>query len=226
MLVSPHFDWKEEVSIDPQFRNLYMKRSRKKNNIKQHKAKIRKTKPTNGNQINLTSHCYGKDYTYENSGIVCNDLASSVYGLIVVLNPNEEEYTTDALKNNFVGFKTLVHSPYDFPEVDAVGMAMDRNIQSNIGIGGYHSMITEDADRWEPDHKKCASRNDITLDVFKDYTRKNCILECQAKVFQEMCGCLPYHYPDFHRAWEQVNSTTCNYTGLLCLSKVSGRICF
>ena len=51
--------------------------------------------------------------------------ASSKFGLTVILNPNEAEYT-DALKNNFIGFKTLVHTPYNFPEVDAVGMAMEK----------------------------------------------------------------------------------------------------
>ena len=220
------FDWEENVLLNPQFGKLSMKRSRIKSNKEQHKAKIRKMKSTNGNQVNLTSHCYGKYDTYENSGIVCNDLASSAYGLIVVLNPNEEEYSNNAVKNNFIGFKTLVHSPYDFPEVDAVGMAIDKNIQSNIGIRGYHSWITEAADSWRPDQKRCASRDDITLSVFNYYTRKNCMLECEAKVFQDMCGCLPYHYPDFYLAWEGVNSTACNYTGLLCLSKVLGRICF
>ena len=206
----------ELLQINPLFKKLSITRSKIKRN--------KKTKPTNGNQIKLTSHCVGKYDTYENSGIVCNDLASSAYGLIVMLNPNQEEYSKDAVKNNFVGFKTLVHSPYDFPEVDAVGMANDQNIQSNIGIRGYHSWITEAADRWRPDQKKCSSRDDITLDVFNYYTRKNCILECKAKVFQDICGCLPYHYPDFYLAWEGVNSTACNYTGLLCLSKVSGII--
>ena len=63
--------------------------------------------------------------------------ATSKYGLTVILNPNEPEYT-DALKNNYIGFKTLVHTPYNFPEVDAVGMAMDKNVQATVGIRGHH----------------------------------------------------------------------------------------
>ena len=230
-----HFDGDNKILLfSPYFRNHPMQyqnvinhdmeRSRIKRNIKQHKAKIIATKSNSGHQTNLPSHCGGNNLTYENSPIVCNHLASSVYGLIVVLNPNEAEYGTDALKNNFVGFKTLVHSPYDYPEVDAVGMAMDQNIQSFIGIRGYHSGITEAADRWKPDQKKCASRDDIELDVFEDYTRKNCVFECQAKGFFDKCGCVPYYYPDFHLAWEGVNSSTCNITGLLCLSRVPGRL--
>ena len=36
--------------------------------------------------------------------------ASSVEGLIVILNPNLPEYKTGAVKNNFFGFKYLVQS--------------------------------------------------------------------------------------------------------------------
>ena len=148
----------------------------------------------------------------------------------MILNRNVEEYKTDAVKNNFIGFKTLVHSPYDFPHVEAVGKAMGTNIRSYIGFLGFHSWITEDADAYSPREKKCASKLDKQLDkqldVFQDYTRKNCVFECQAKSMWDICGCLPYHYPEFHLAntgiWKEVNSTACNYTQLVCLSKVPG----
>ena len=224
---SKHFDWENSIKLlnpHPIHYPNNLEMSKIQRNINKNKMNIiTTTKSNSGHQSNLTSHCGGKNLTYENSSIVCNHLASSVYGLIVVLNPNKEEYGTDSLTNNFVGFKTLVHSPYDYPEVDAVGMAMDQNIQSFIGIRGYHSGITEDADMWKPNQKKCASRGDIELDVFEDYTRKNCVFECQAKGYFDKCGCLPYYYPDFHLAWKGVNSSTCNFTGLLCLSKVPGK---
>ena len=222
MLKLGHLDFEFEDELLLISGSHIMKRSRAKRNFKQQMANIGKI---NGNQITEPkSNCDDKKTTYKNSSIVCNHLASSVEGLIVVLNPNEPEYKTDAVKNNFVGFKTLVHSPYDFPEVEAVGMAVNQNIRSYIGIRGYHSWITEDADGWKPDQKKCASRDDIDLNVFEDYTRKNCVFECQAKEFFDQCGCLPYHYPNFHLAWEGINSTACNFTGLLCLSNVSGKI--
>ena len=217
-----YFDWEDLMLPNSQLRKMYMKRSRIKRNIKQHTSNITKA---NDHQITkLESNCGGKGITYENSSIVCHHLASSVEGLIVILNPNEPEYKTDASKNNYIGFKYLVHSPYDFPFVAAVGKAMGPNIRSYIGFLGLHTWITENADAYEPDQKKCASKYDIDLDVFRDYSRKNCEFECQAKSIFKRCGCLPYHYPEFHVAttgiWKGVNSTACNYTQLLCLSKV------
>ena len=153
-------------------------------------------------------------------------IASSKFGLSVLLNTNEAEYG-NALKNNFVGFKILVHTPYDFAEVDGIGMAMDQNIQSYIGIRGNHFWTTDAANKLDLFQKRCLSRSDdltkypkIRLNLFSNYTQKGCILECFANLIYDQCGCLPYHYPDFYVVWK-VN-TTCDYNGLKCLSTVNG----
>ena len=154
--------------------------------------------------------------------------ASSKYGLTVILNPNEAEYT-NAVKNNYIGFKTLVHTPYNFPEVDAVGMAMGKNVQATVGIRGHHSWITDAANALGLYQKKCLSRSDnikkypeVKLELFAKYTRKGCILECHANIFYNICGCLPYHYPDFSLVWNK--TTNCNHTALQCISKIVGKI--
>ena len=164
---------------------------------------------------------------HEQSGLLHSHIASSKYGLTVILNPNEAEYT-DALKNNYVGFKTLVHTPYNFPEVDAVGMAIEKNVKATVGIRGHHAWITEAANSLDLYQKKCLSRSDdvkkydkVKLEVFANYTRKGCILECHANKFFDKCGCLPYHYPDFSVVWKK--STACNHTALQCMSKLVGK---
>ena len=220
-----YFDWQVEMLLNPELRKKSMKRSISTINLIQYKANIGKTNTSQLTQLQST--CEGKKgTTYQKSSIVCNHLASSVEGLRVKLNPNVEEYKTDAVKNNFIGFKYLVHSPYDFPYVDEVGKAMGPNIQSYIGFLGFHSWITDAADAYIPEKKKCASKRDIVLDVFEDYTRTNCMFECKAKSIFKNCGCLPYQYPEFHLAntgiWKDYNSTACNYTQLICLSRVKG----
>ena len=52
--------------------------------------------------------------------------------------------------------------------------------------------------------------------AFKDYTMVNCLLECNAKIVMDECGCLPYHYPDFQKVWDIESS--CNVTGIQCLA--------
>jgi amiloride-sensitive sodium channel len=60
----------------------------------------------------------------------------------------------------------------------------------------------------------------IQMDAFNDYSRSSCLLECRARLMQEECGCLPYYFPNFGKVWNK--NTTCNRTGLDCLSNVAG----
>ena len=69
------------------------------------------------------------------------------------INPNVDEYKTDAVKNTFI-----VYFPYDFPYVEEVGKAIGPNIQLHIGFLGFHSWITDDADAYTPGQKNCASK--------------------------------------------------------------------
>ena len=61
----------------------------------------------------------------------------------------------------------------------------------------------------------------IKLDVFKNYNRKACLLECQARTLYFTCGCLPYYFPDFSAFVE--NKTACNVKGLKCLAEVASK---
>ena len=65
---------------------------------------------------------------------------------------------------------------------------------------------------------------DVKLEVFKNYSRKACLLECRARVIRDMCGCLPYYYPDFSRLWKM--KTDCNLTGLRCLTDIFSELLF
>ncbi len=58
------------------------------------------------------------------------------------------------------------------------------------------------------------------MKVFDNYTEDSCLLECRAEALYNGCGCLPYYYPAFGRAWNK--STTCNLEQLRCLSKQAG----
>ena len=60
------------------------------------------------------------------------NLAYSPLGLTVALFPNPNDYGK-VVMNNFYGFKALVHSPYEFPEVSGKGFLVDNNQEILIG---------------------------------------------------------------------------------------------
>ena len=214
------FEETHRLKYEEKFRNLHHSRKHIKHHMQ--RSHLHKRSKNSNSLMRKTSIKSNDQTELRNS-----HKASSKYGLTVILNPNEEEYT-EALKNNFVGFKTLVHTPYNFPEVDAVGMAMDKNVQATVGIRGHHSFITDAANALGLYQKKCLSRSDdmnknkdVKLEVFAYYTKKGCLLECHANRFFEKCGCLPYYYPDFSATWNK--TTNCNHTALKCISNLVGK---
>ena len=52
-------------------------------------------------------------------------------GLSVLLFPDKDNYGLSVM-NNYVGFRVLVHSPYDFADVAAKGFVVDKNMESFI----------------------------------------------------------------------------------------------
>ena len=60
----------------------------------------------------------------------------------------------------------------------------------------------------------------VTLEVFQNYSRPACIIECRAREIYEKCGCLPYYFPNFASVWKK--DTTCTVDGLECLASNAG----
>lgn len=62
----------------------------------------------------------------------------------------------------------------------------------------------------------------VKMQVFQNYTRANCLLECRAHLMQNTCNCLPYYFPDFTKAWKK--NTECDLDGLKCLAREAVRL--
>ena len=81
-----------------------------------------------------------------------------------------------------------------------------------------HDMILE--------RRKCVRHDEslegigINLEAFQNYSRSACLMECQARKLYDLCGCLPYYFPDFSQVWNK--STTCGKLGLFCLANETG----
>lgn len=153
--------------------------------------------------------------------------ANAMLGLTVILNPNEVQYS-DVVMNNFVGFKGLVHSPFDFAEVGGKGFAIEKGREVFVAIGATFTSSSAKVKSMPLEKRKCLNHDedmtlypDIFLEAFKNYSRKACLVECKARQVFLTCGCLPYYYPDFSNLWQA--DTTCDLNGLRCLANVSSQ---
>ena len=135
-------------------------------------------------------------------------------GLSVVLYPDTRQYGT-VVMNGYKGFKALIHSAQEFPEVGGKGFAIGSGKEVFVGIGAEYTTATEGVEAMAFNRRQCLKQDEehdgIILEVFSQYDQKSCLLECNARHMREQCGCLPYYYPDNEHVWKM--KTTCNFTG-------------
>ena len=60
--------------------------------------------------------------------------ANTQLGLTILLDPDIENYWVS--ENNFVGFRVLVHHPYEYPEVRGKGFAIGKGKEAFLAVSG------------------------------------------------------------------------------------------
>ncbi|CAB4063054.1 ASICN [Lepeophtheirus salmonis] len=126
-------------------------------------------------------------------------------GLSVLLNVQENEYYCTGSES--VGFKILLHSPVDHPEMVDFGFGLPPGSENFISL--LPSYIHSNNDIHSLDYKvrQCFFEDEKSLMYFKHFTYLNCIIECitnqtfnawtrsQVFHFEQMCGCVAYYMP-------------------------------
>ena len=197
--------------------NFNDERRRKKRQTSKMKRSLRKIKKSPASSSNGN-----KQKKKKKDELRKTNAANSLLGLTVVLYANRKQYS-EVVMNNFFGFKVLVHSPYDFPEVGAKGFAVGEKVEAFVAVGATETTSTPDVLGMPLAKRECLKHDenmdeyeDIVLQVFSNYSQKACYLECEARALMSKCGCLPYYFPDFSRVYKK--DTNCNVTGLRCLA--------
>ena len=135
-------------------------------------------------------------------------------GLSLVLYPNTRQYGS-VVMNGFKGFKSLIHSAKDFPEVGGKGFAIGSGKEVFVGIGAQYTTASEEVENMSFERRKCLKQGEgvdgLIIESFSYYDQKACLMECSSRHIRDQCGCLPYYFPEFEQAWN--TSTTCNFTG-------------
>ena len=164
-----------------------------------------------------------KEEEKQKTKIKRTNVADSKLGLTVVLYPDDRNYN-GIMKNNYRGFRALVHGPLDFAEVVGKGFPIGKGEEVFVGIRPEYLESSDDVKSMPLDQRQCLTADedltqypDINYQVFAKYNRKACLLECQANRIMKLCNCLPYYYPRFDLVWK--NNTACDFEGLKCLAK-------
>ncbi|XP_055390287.1 pickpocket protein 28-like [Condylostylus longicornis] len=114
-------------------------------------------------------------------------------GLTVILNSSSNDYYCSVEKGN--GFKFLLHSPIEHPKIRNFGSLFSSGTESRVNIKPIIQVASQSLRNYNPNIRKCLFPNEGNLTYFRQYTRKNCQLECEANILYNKCGCILFYLP-------------------------------
>ncbi|XP_023169258.1 pickpocket protein 28 [Drosophila hydei] len=114
-------------------------------------------------------------------------------GLTVVLNASTEEYYCTKSMGN--GFKVLVHNPAELPKVSNYGFVVSAGREARIPIEPVYEDATPSIRSIKKAVRRCLFSDENDLSYYRTYSRKNCELECEAKLLLRECSCVLYYLP-------------------------------
>ncbi|KAH8292921.1 hypothetical protein KR044_008658 [Drosophila immigrans] len=114
-------------------------------------------------------------------------------GLTVVLNASTSEYYCTKSMSN--GFKVLVHNPAELPKVSNYGFIVTSGREARIPIEPVYEDATPSIRSIKKSVRRCLFSDENDLSYYRTYSRKNCELECEAKLLLRDCSCVLYYLP-------------------------------
>ncbi|XP_023321957.1 sodium channel protein Nach isoform X2 [Eurytemora carolleeae] len=118
-------------------------------------------------------------------------------------------------------------------------MATHLATETFIKVSGQITESSDSVKTMSPSRRNClfpeetqVPEMNVNLEAFKTYNKANCLLECSVAAMLQLCGCVPYFYPDFPKSFIEKHIKLSNYTNstsfcfldnLKCLSDTDNR---
>lgn len=140
--------------------------------------------------------------------------AGSHMGLIVVLNASMSDYYCSS--TNSKGFRVLLHNPTETPKITDYGFSITTGKETRVVINPRLSDASVNIKSIPTAQRQCVFANEGNLSYFRTYSRKNCEMECESRIIEQVCGCVQYFMPQTH-----ADTTICSHKDSECYEEVS-----
>ncbi|XP_053685872.1 pickpocket protein 28-like [Sabethes cyaneus] len=97
------------------------------------------------------------------------------------------------------GFKVVLHSPADYPQVSKKFVRVPMNQDVTIAVKPQMTTTTAGLRSYTPERRQCFFNRERHLKFFRVYTQDNCELECLANYTLQRCGCVRFSMPRISR---------------------------
>lgn len=140
--------------------------------------------------------------------------AGSHMGLLVVLNASINDYYCSS--TNSKGFKILLHNPTETPKITDYGFSVSTGRETRVIINPRLSDASHRIKDVPRAQRQCVFASEGNLTYFRTYSRKNCEMECESRIIEQLCGCVQYHMPR-----SAADTTICGRKDAACYEGVS-----
>ncbi|XP_037048845.1 pickpocket protein 28-like [Bradysia coprophila] len=137
----------------------------------------------------------------------------SALGLTIVLHANFDDYYCSS--TNSAGFKILLHNPIETPLVANYGILIKTGYHTRLAVTPYIPSASPLIRTVAKYKRQCMFTSDANLTYYRSYTRKNCELECKARIIEAQCGCVVHFMPRF-----DIKTRVCSQQDRHCYKKV------
>ncbi|KYN08319.1 Sodium channel protein Nach [Cyphomyrmex costatus] len=117
-------------------------------------------------------------------------------GLAVVLNVEPDMYK--ATTRPYVGASVMIQHAIDFPDIGAQILSVTPGQLLTITLTGTSIRGMESLRDISSEKRLCYFDNEVP--GRDSYSYQSCVSECMANHIHNLCGCLPFYYPEMHNA--------------------------
>lgn len=114
------------------------------------------------------------------------------FTVVLRLFENEFDYVC---RGPIIGYKIAIHLPGDLPQISNHFIRIPTKQETLITFNPQVLRTADNLHNYSPDARGCNFPNEGTLKYFKEYTQRNCELECLTDHTLKNCGCVKFSMP-------------------------------
>lgn len=135
-------------------------------------------------------------------------------GLTILLDVNIEDYFAQYLPTP--GVQILIHDSYDYADENAEQQFVQYASEAFIEVKPESIYSTDSVKTLRFKDRLCFFEEEWKLQIFKKFSYVNCMAECRAKLFHEICDCVPSNLP------KNASMKSCNMSQASCVLESYG----
>lgn len=116
------------------------------------------------------------------------------FSIVLRMYENDFDYLC---RGSIIGFKVAIHLTGDLPSILSSNhfIRVPMNQETMITFQPEVMRTAVSLQRYSPSERGCYYSNEGTLKYFKEYTQRNCELECLTDHTLKNCGCVKFSMP-------------------------------